>query len=293
MIFEGNVTMSAVPNSTSTPALDKLMEQVDNLAVLPHVVFKVLEITGDCDSPAIEMEKAIVIDPGFSSKILTLANSAYFGLPKRVTSIKEALMFLGYRSVRNIAMTVGAFDMFVGKNDEESLRRRAWWRHSVDSAVCAKWLSKFAPQLHSDEAYTCGLLHFLGKTLLDRFGEGSYTECSHLIEKGTSVIDAETEIFGCNHVEVALAAATKWGFPEALVEGLKYWEAPAASDAYKSERACTALSSAIARCARQGRIGEDFDVPTWPFSYLNLPVDRMHSIVEEGIAEITAAQLSL
>jgi HD-like signal output (HDOD) protein len=238
------------------------------------------------------MEKAITIDPGFSTKILTLANSAYFGLPKRVTSIKEALMFLGYKSVRNLAMTVGAFDMFVGKNDEESLRRRMWWRHSVDTAVCAKWLSKLAPSLSSDEAYTCGLLHLLGKTLLDRFGEGNYTECSHAIEAGTPVLDAERAVYGCDHVEVAVAAARKWGFPESLVQGLRYIEAPALDDAFKVERAATALASSIAKLARQGLDTEHFDVPLWAFTYLKLPGEKAVSIVDEGIAEITAAQLS-
>lgn len=284
--------MSALPQSEPNHALGQIMSKVDELAVLPHVVFKVLEITGDCDSPANEMEKAITIDPGFSTKILTLANSSYFGLPKRVTSIKESLMFLGYKSVRNLAMTVGAFDMFVGKNDEESLRRRTWWRHSVDSAVCAKWLSRLAPKMSADEAYTCGLLHYLGRTLLDRFGDGSYTECSHLIESGVPVCEAEEQIFGCNHVEVAVSAARKWGFPESLVEGLRYTECPLPDEEFKAERAATALSSAIARCAKQGVNQQQMDVPLWAFPLLQLPAERVEAIVDEGIAEITAAQLS-
>lgn len=285
--------MSAVPQSDHTTALDALMAKVDNLAVLPHVVFKVLEVTGDCDSPANEMERAITIDPGFSSKVLTLSNSAFFGLPKRVTSIKEALMFLGYKSVRNLAMTVGTFDMFVGKNDEESLRRRAWWRHSVDTAVCAKWLARVSPGLTADEAYTCGLLHYLGKTLLDRFGSGSYTDCSHLIESGVSVVEAEERIFGCNHIEVAVSAARKWGFPESLVQGLRYLEAPAQDEEFRKERACTALASTIATLARKGHMADELGIPSWCFGALQLPVERAQSIVDEGIAEITAASLSL
>jgi len=285
--------MSAVPQSDHTTALEVLMAKVDNLAVLPHVVFKVLEVTGDCDSPANEMEKAITIDPGFSSKVLTLSNSAFFGLPKRVTSIKEALMFLGFKSVRNLAMTVGAFDMFVGKNDEESLRRRAWWRHSVDTEVCAKWLARVSPGLNADEAYTCGLLHYLGKTLLDRFGDGSYTDCSHLIESGVSVNEAEERIFGCNHVEVAVSATRKWGFPESLVQGLRYLEPPAEDEDFHKERACTALASTIATLARKGRVADELGIPSWCFSTLQLPDERAQTIVDEGIAEITAASLSL
>jgi HD-like signal output (HDOD) protein len=284
--------MSAIPQPQSSTALDDLMSKVDDVAVLPHVVFKVLEITGDCDSPALEMEKAIAIDPGFSTKLLTLANSSYFGLPRRVNSIKEALMFLGYKSVRNLAMTIGAFDMFVGKNDEESLRRRTWWRHSVDTAVCAKWLCKSATKLNPDEAYTCGLLHYLGRTLLDRFGNGSYTQCSHLIESGESVITAEERIFGCNHIDVAVSSARKWGFPEALCQGLIYWDAPAEHEEFKAERALTALSSAIAALAKQGRKGSDLDVPEWAFPLLQLPLNQAESIVDEGIGVITAAQLN-
>jgi len=283
--------MAALPQSESNSALSALIAKVDDLAVLPHVVFKVLEITGDSDSPANDMEKAITIDPGFSSKVLTLANSAYFGLPKRVTSIKEALMFLGFKSVRNLAMTIGAFDMFVGKNDEESLRRRAWWRHSVDSAVCAKWLAKVSGKVSADEAYTCALLHYLGRTLLDRFGDGNYTEASHAIEAGATIRDAEQQLFGCDHVEVALAAAKKWAFPEALCEGLRYLDAPEPGAPFAAERACTALSSAIARLARKGHVGP-VEVPLWTLSYLALPGAQAETIIDDGIAEITAAQLS-
>ncbi len=285
--------MSAVPHSESSQALEKLVAKVDDLAVLPHVVFKVLEITGECESPAAEMERAIAVDPGFSSKVLTLANSSYFGLPKKVTSIREALMFLGYKSVRNLAMTIGAFDMFVGKNDEESLRRRTWWRHSVDTAVCARWLSKIAPGLSPDEAYTSGLLHYLGRTLLDRFGEGSYTACSHLIEGGMPVVEAERRVFGCDHVEVAVSSAEKWGFPESLCQGLRYLEPPSPEENYKVERSATALASAIATLAKQGHKGAEVAVPMWTFAHLQLPEEQAESIVDDGIAEISSAQLSL
>lgn len=283
--------MAAIPQSEPNSALSALIAKVDDLAVLPHVVFKVLEITGDSDSPSNDMEKAITIDPGFSSKVLTLANSAYFGLPKRVMSIKEALMFLGFKSVRNLAMTIGAFDMFVGKNDEESLRRRAWWRHSVDSAVCAKWLAKVSGKISADEAYTCALLHYLGRTLLDRFGDGSYTEVSHAVEAGMAIRDAERSILGCDHVEVAVAAAKKWAFPEALSEGLRYLDAPSPGEAFAAERACTALSSAIARYARKGH-ADLVELPLWTLSFLALPGDQAETIIDDGIAEITAAQLS-
>src|SRR5688572_28471606 len=166
--------MSAVPASNESPALDKLLARINEMPVLPHVVFKVMEITGGSEFPAVELENAIVADPGFSSKLITLANSAYYGLPRKVTSVKEAIGFLGFKAIRQLAMTVGVFDMFIGKNDKESLRRRSWWRHSVDTAVCARYLATRTRALPADEAYSAGLFHIMGKNLLDRFGEASY-----------------------------------------------------------------------------------------------------------------------
>jgi HD-like signal output (HDOD) protein len=145
--------------------LTAVLSKVGDLAVLPHVVFKVLEISAEsADTAGIEMERAIVIDPGFSSRILIQANSAAYGLPRKLVSIKEAIAFLGYRAIRNVAMTVGVFDLFLGKNDKASLRRRTWWRQSLDTAVCGRWLSRELKAAYPEEAYTCGLLHLLGKT---------------------------------------------------------------------------------------------------------------------------------
>src|SRR5688572_9291464 len=204
--------MSAVPASNESPALDKLLARINEMPVLPHVVFKVMEITGGSEFPAVELENAIVADPGFSSKLITLANSAYYGLPRKVTSVKEAIGFLGFKSIRQLAMTVGVFDMFIGKNDRDSLRRRRWWRHSVDTAVCCKWLAAETRKMPQDEAYTSGLLHYIGKTLLDRFGDGPYEKVELLLEHGVDDVRAEQAIYQCDHVQVAVASAHKWGF---------------------------------------------------------------------------------
>lgn len=289
--------MSALPIDSLNDPLAELLEKVDGLAVLPHVVFKVLEVSASEDAPPLELERAIIVDPGFSSKVLTLANSAFFGLPRRVTSIREAILFLGFRAVRNLAMTIGTYDMFVGKNDRDSLRRRAWWKHSVDSAVCCKWLGFFTRKTQPDDSYTCGLLHYIGKTLLDRFGNGDYERVTMMIESGVPELDAESRVFGCNHIDVALSAAVRWGFPETLVSGLSYLTQPDDDDPDASQRACTALGSAISKIVQYRREnpedGEHRDIPIWAATLLGIPEERLDMIVEQGIGAIAAAQLHL
>ncbi|MGV3617111.1 MAG: HDOD domain-containing protein [Fimbriimonas sp.] len=269
--------------------LAALLERVDGLAVLPHVVFKVLEISGSAESPAVEMERAIIVDPGFSSKVLVLANSASFGLPKKVVSIREAVMFLGFRTVRNLAMTVGTFDMFVGKNDKESLRRRAWWRHSVDAAVACRYIAKRVRLGEGDEAYTCGLLHLIGKTLLDRSGGKEYDLVVKLVDMGATERQAERAVYGCDHIEVAVGACTKWGLPPSLIAGLRYADhsPPDAADA--KIRACTALGTVLAARARSG--AEGGELPEW--ALIALRVTGVDEFSQSTMAAVVEAQLQI
>src|SRR5688572_20700744 len=233
--------MSAVPASNESPALDKLLARINEMPVLPHVVFKVMEITGGSEFPAVELENAIVVDPGFSSKLITLANSAYYGLPRKVTSVKEAIGFLGFKAIRQLAMTVGVFDMFIGKNDKDSLRRRRWWKTSVDTAVCCRFLAKRTGLFSPEDAYTCGLLHYIGKTLLDRFGEDSYEKVELLQQHEVDCRRAEQAVLGCDHVRLAVASAEKWSFPQELVAGLEYLDRPHPANPLAKYPACVAL----------------------------------------------------
>lgn len=271
------------------PRLQALLAKIDGLAVLPHVVFKVLEISGNADSPASEMERAIVVDPGFSSKVLVLANSAAFGLPKKVVSIREAVMFLGFRTVRNLAMTIGTFDMFVGKNDRESLRRRAWWRHSVDTAVACRYIAARTRVIAADEAYTCGLLHLIGKTLLDRTGAKEYDLVTKLVSLGATERQAERAVYGCDHVQVATGAALKWSLPSTLVEGLRYLEPSTEATSEGRLRACTALGSVIAVVARGA--SEETPLPDWAVQLLG--IKNIDDFRAEACTAVTEAQLQI
>lgn len=274
-------------NPASRP-VDLLIERIEEVAVLPHVVYKVLELSASTDTAASELEKTIVVDPGFSTRLLALANSAFYGLPKRVSSIREAVAFLGFKQIRQMAMTVGFFDMFVGKNDRESLRRRAWWRHSLDTAICCRWLATESRKLSADEAYTCGLLHFIGKPLLDRHLAGGYERVEQLIM--TSAYDersAEHEVFGGDHIEVAIAACTKWRLPETLVAALAYQDEPDETSLNPLGSACVSLGSAIASSAVDG---PGMVMPLWALTTLGFAPEKAEDVRERAIATIAASR---
>ncbi|HVL40118.1 MAG TPA: HDOD domain-containing protein [Fimbriimonadaceae bacterium] len=282
--------MAAQPVLQDKAKLFRVMTQVAQVPVLPHVVYKVLEISSSTDTPALAIERAIVVDPGFSSKVLSLANSAFYGLPRKVTSIHEAVLFLGFKALRQLAMTVGVFDLFVGKNDRESLRRRAWWRHSVDTAVCCRWLARDSRKLPEDDAYTAGLLHYIGKTLLDRFGDGDYERVDVLIANGIPDVKAEIAVFGCDHISVAMSAGRTWGFPEALIAGMNYVTPAQPDDEFRQRRAAVALGQRIAQVA----VGEakgpyESLLPYWALETLGYTQEHAEPLILKGTSEIAAA----
>jgi len=113
---------------THPSPMTALRESMNELPVLPHVIFAILEPAGQESLSLTKLEQIVSVDPGFAAKVLVLANSGLFGLEVSKASVHGAIDVLGYRSVRTLAMTAGAFEMFAGKNDPESLRRRRWWR---------------------------------------------------------------------------------------------------------------------------------------------------------------------
>lgn len=280
----------AETDTSNENMLEQILAQVKDLAVLPQVVFKIMESTANTDTSAIDLERNIQVDPGFSTKVLQMANSAYFALPRRITSIRDAVQFLGFKAVRQIAMSAGVFDLFVGKTDKESLRRRAWWRHSLDSANCAKWIAGHYHSLNAEEAYTAGLLHLIGKTIMDRFDSERYNVVLAGMEQGIPELFAESHFFGCNHSEVAYRICLQWGLPEELCEAVGYAEAPQNVDG-ATTKACVAVGHVIADLATHGRPeGTDLNslFPVWATSSLGM-TEHISDWVDTGIAAIAAA----
>lgn len=278
--------MSAVEHIDHNAALEAIVSRINEIAVLPHAVCRVLAIAGSSVSASTELERAIVVDPGFTARLLERANCAFYGLPKRVSSVRDAVMFLGFKTVRQIALTVGFFDVFVGKTDKESLRRRGWWRTSVDTAITAKWLAQETNKVPPDEAYTVGLLHLIGKPVLDRSAGGAYERTEALLSAGISQEGAEVNVFGCSHIEVSTLACKKWGFPNSVIESMNYLNQPADENKFGGCIATVALAHYIAHVARGG---QDEKLPEWALAKLGVEAD----IVDRGVEMLSTTTVPI
>lgn len=267
----------------------EVVENLGEIAMLPQVVMKVLDMTNNTRATTQELEEVIGQDQGLTSKVLTLANSSYYGLPRRVSSLREAVMFLGFRAVRNIAMTASCYNMFIGKSDSQSLLKRRIWKHSVDTSLLTRLVCAFAPDVVPDEAFAAGLLHDIGKTVLEQYYPQATLQVVHTAERlGIRHHEAEEQILGFNHADLGLALALHWNLPTVLAEALGYHHyVPAASVAPRLV-AVVAIASDIANLLESGVSEEEWlsAINEDAMRTLNITPDQIGTLIEGCRVEV-------
>jgi putative nucleotidyltransferase with HDIG domain len=274
---------------------ESVVQKVKDLAALPQVVHQIIQLTNNPNASAKDLERLISIDQGMSTRVLNTVNSAYYGFSRKIASIKDAVVLLGFKAVRNLAMTVSVFDLFVGKTDRQNLRRGKWWRHSIDTALCARLIASQVAGVSPDEAYTAGLLHDIGKPLLDRHGGAPYEQVEDLLAQGMPELLAEQRVYGCDHAEVGYAVSLHWGFPEKLVEAIGCHHTESAdglSDAPLT--AVVVLANFVAHLLRQPNAPETwwFDLPPWVCETLQLSPHQLQSLYLGCEVEIQSSPMA-
>lgn len=271
---------------------NKIIAQIRDIAVLPQVVHQVIDLTSNPHATAKELEAVISIDPGMSSRVLNTVNSAYYSLPRKIASIKEAVVFLGFQTIRHIATTAGMFELFLGKADRENVRRRQWWRHSIDVGLCARLIASQSHEASPEEAYTAGLLHDIGKPLLDRYGGEDYDLVEQLVSQGVPTLPAEQEIFTCEHAELGRLVSLHWRFPENLANaiGQHHEDDPAALEE-PWLTAVTQLADWTAHLVRKQIEEEEPAPPKWTLEILKLTPNQLQAVIIGCEAELSESPL--
>jgi len=199
----------------SSEVLAKVCE-VDSLPALPAVAFRVLQATQSDDVSVEEVAKIVGQDPALTAKILKLANSSLFGLSRKVGSLPQAMVVLGMRAVKVLALSFSVAESF-SQRRADWFDYQAYWRRSLTIAVAARLVAEEVAQQAADEAFVAGLLSDLGILTLVQAGPGEY----ELIVRQSAgqhgrLLQAERDLFGLGHPEVAGAMLANWGLPPDL-----------------------------------------------------------------------------
>lgn len=207
--------------------LDTLINKIEKLPALPYVISLVLRKIEDPRSSINDITKAMSGDEGLVANILKLANSAYYGFPRRIVSVTEAVVILGLNTLKSLVYTTLAKDILGKEVKGYALDRGELWRHSIACGIVCREIAR-KNKLGDIEAYfVAGLLHDIGKVVLGEYLEKEYEEIVRRANESMKPFnEIEQEVFGFDHAEVGGLLAKKWNLPEFLIDAIRYHHSP-------------------------------------------------------------------
>jgi len=217
-----------VQTADTKAIVQKALSAIGEIATLPEVTVKIIEVVEDPDGTARDLHQVIKRDPALSAKVLKVVNSAFYGLPGQVASVDRAIVLLGLSAVKNIAIAASISRMFKGAAAMESFTARDLWCHSVAVGVVAKKITQVAGNVGGvDEMFLAGLIHDLG-LLMERqaFGDQLNEVIRRTMAGEGNFLDLERQIIGATHQEFGEALTTRWKFPRHLRAAVGFHHQP-------------------------------------------------------------------
>jgi len=202
-----------------------ILKKVNTLAPIPKLLTEVLELLNDQYTSPHILSKAISKDQSVVLKLLTIANSPFYGLTKRVSSIEFAIMILGYDEIRNIVSALSLMESMKNKSDQY-LDQKNFWMHSYITATISKKIAMDFGLEKSGEAFLAGLLHDLGISVVHRFMHSDFVNICELVSNGASYLDAEKQVLGIDHQTVGEMLLKNWNIPELICNIVKNHHSP-------------------------------------------------------------------
>lgn len=201
-----------------------ILEKMPNLPSMPSIVSEALTIIDDPKSNISKLSEVISKDIPITAELLKLVNSAYYGFPTQITSINKAMALLGFSKVKGLIMSVAVRPMMM------SSCGKSVWEHSIKCAVGCELLAKSLGNVDTDEAFIMGLMHDIGKPVLEIYNKEASKEITRLVGFGADRLVAEKMIFGFKHTEMGEQLVKKWKLPNVIASSVRYHHDPQNSD---------------------------------------------------------------
>lgn len=226
--------MTPTQDSARSRQVELILSSVDSLPTLSPIATRLLSLGSSDEIDIDEISKIIESDVSMASRVLSMCRKADKGLGDRITSVKRAIVMLGIEAIRAAALSVCIYDVMEngGSNPESAFDRRGFWRFSIATACACEAIAAkhFTGRVKPDEAFVAGLLHCLGKPVLDHVLPKSYAKVILLAERQASdSAPLERSLVGVDHHTAGKRVAEHWNLPEALREVMWLYGQPFAS----------------------------------------------------------------
>lgn len=250
----------------------RLLSSIRNLPAVPFIMVELSKMLDNPRTGASELGKLISKDQAMVAKILSVANSPLYGLPRRVSTIEFAIVILGFDHIKNIVIALSMMEAFKSKEDK-NWNRRTFWLHSLITASAAKRIADDLGYRKSGEAFTCGLLHDLGISVIQRYFYDGFKEIISLVnEQQIRYTNAEKNVLGISHQEIGQFLIEKWNLPISLGDAILFHHNPSEAENEREMAAIIHLADYMTQRFVIGELGwdENYELDMGIIDILNL-----------------------
>lgn len=202
------------------------VQTIIQLPALPAIAAQVVEMVENPKTSASEIGRIISMDPGLTAKVLKIANSAFYGFPKKISTVDFAIIVLGFETLREIVISISLVTALQDKQDSIA-NSQQFWDHAIYTGVIGRRLARDLGYRVSGEVFVGGLLHDMGISVLSQYFRGEYDRIAGIV-RGTNRtwLEAENSVLGVTHAEIGGWLAERWNFPSPLVEAVSMHHEP-------------------------------------------------------------------
>ncbi len=202
-----------------TATIEEVIMEACDLPAVPDVANKVMKLLADPNTSSAMVCRTISDDPALTARILKISNSAFYGCLRTINNLQSAIVIIGYSAIRSLVIAVSTKEVY--KNF--GLTERMLWEHSVGMGIASHILAKEAKISKVDDVFVCGLMHDIGKVIMNNSNSDLYnTVMERTYNEGISALEAEQDLFGFTHPEVGGLVIKKWNLTDELEKAVQF-----------------------------------------------------------------------
>lgn len=203
-----------------------VLSNLTNLPSVPKIMFDVISTLKSNPGDTIKIAEVISRDQGITTKILSVANSALYGMERDVSSLEFAIMLLGSKELEHIVTAISLSEAIKFKS-VPNFNYEDYWKHSMIVGLASKDIAKKLGYFDiSGEAFVGGMLHDLGLQIIVKHFPQEFNEIINLVNSGNSFIKSEQLVLGLTHQEIGKFIAQKWSLPKNLCDIIEFHHTP-------------------------------------------------------------------
>jgi len=206
-------------------SIDAVVDRITEVSSVPQVALKAMEVARDSKAAAADLSSVVERDPALCARVLRVTNSAAHGLRSKITNIQQAVSYLGFSQVRNLALTAWVCTVFGRNGMIGPYQRTKLWRHMVAVGVCSRLVASRLKRANPQDAFLAGLLHDIGIILADQHVHDAFRTVIERLRDDRTLTEIEHDCLGFDHTHLGARVAARWKFPTLVQDAIRFHHA--------------------------------------------------------------------